>query len=136
MSNLPSNKENSSQKMLIILAVTGAAAVAAGAFGSHSLRAILSETQLQTFQTGVTYQFYHILAMAIVLVWQNAHPDKVLRLSFYLFFSGILLFSGSLYLLSTAEITGLKLKSFIGPLTPAGGLFFIAGWINLIRVKI
>jgi uncharacterized membrane protein YgdD (TMEM256/DUF423 family) len=135
MSYHPSDKENSTRKMLIVLAVTGAAAVVAGAFGSHSLKVLISETQLQIFQTGVTYQFYHVLAMAIVLVWQSTHPNKVLTMSFYLFFSGILLFSGSLYLLSTADITGLNLKSVIGPMTPVGGLFFIAGWLNMLRVK-
>ena len=136
MSYHPTDKDNSTRKMLIILSVTGAAAVAAGAFGSHSLKALLTEAQLQTFQIGVTYQFYHVLAMAIVLVWHRVCPDKVLNMSFYLFFSGILLFSGSLYLLSTSDITGFNLKSILGPLTPIGGLLYIAGWLNLSRMKL
>ena len=101
-----------------------------GAFGAHALKAMVAEDQLRIFETGVRYQFYHSLALIMCGILPASIPDKTIRLTRILFVIGILLFSGSLYLmtfLSTAQV-GL---GAVGILTPIGGLFFIAGWAVL-----
>lgn len=123
------------KKEIYILSITGALAVGLGAFGSHGLKSILTETQLHTYQTGISYHFYHVLAMMGVLIWWNVTGNNALKISFYLFFSGIIMFSGSLYLLSTADATDLGINQILGPVTPIGGLLFILGWLSLFRIK-
>ena len=109
----------------------GAVAVILGAFGAHALKARLSPDQLQVFDTGVRYQMYHSLAL-ILLFAIGKNGSSLLNYSGYLFLAGILLFSGSVYLLSCNEILGLqKMKSVLGPITPLGGLCFISGWVCL-----
>ena len=106
--------------------ILGGLAVLLGAFGAHSLRAHLSSDQLQIFHTGVEYQFYHSLGLiAIGILYQN-FQNTWIRYSGYAFFIGIILFSGSLYLL-----TAFSSLSYFGIITPIGGLCFIAGWIFL-----
>lgn len=102
-------------------------AVALGAFGAHGLKAIISETSLEVFKTGVFYQFIHALAIFIVVILRKIFDLEKLKTSIIFFIIGILFFSGSLYLLSTRETTGLAV-SFLGPITPIGGLFFMLGW--------
>jgi len=107
--------------------ILGGLAVILGAFGAHSLREYLSSEQLQIFHTGVEYQFYHSLALiAIGILYQN-FQNLWIRYSGYAFFTGIILFSGSLYVL--AAFSSL---SYFGIVTPIGGLCFIAGWLFLI----
>jgi len=120
------------KKMLITLSVTGILAVAIGAFGAHGLKPKLSESLLGTFETGVSYHFYHLMAMsfAYILYERGAHPW--VKIGFWGFFIGIILFSGSLYLLSTRELIGLTTYKWLGPLTPIGGLCFIFGWISIL----
>jgi uncharacterized membrane protein YgdD (TMEM256/DUF423 family) len=120
-------------KVLFTLgALLGALAVILGAFGAHKLKLVLTPEQLQTFETGVKYHFYHVFAIAIVgLLWLK-FPTSGFLWSGWFFVIGIVLFSGSLYLLANKGT--LNLSSFtglIGPLTPIGGLFFIIGWITL-----
>ncbi|MBK9736320.1 MAG: DUF423 domain-containing protein [Saprospiraceae bacterium] len=119
---------------MIISAILGAIAVALGAFGAHGLKPLLDTTQLETFKTASLYHFIHLVAM-MVLALIPQHNDKVISLSFRLFFVGIILFSGSLYALSTKSLIGGDMWNFLGPLTPIGGLAFIAAWLNLIRYK-
>jgi uncharacterized membrane protein YgdD (TMEM256/DUF423 family) len=117
---------------ILIAAILGAVAVILGAFGAHSLSAVLSADKLQTYQLGVTYQYYHVLAMlAVGLLQRFGNPaDKFLAWAGTCFFIGILLFSGSLYLLSLRDLFNIDDYKFLyGPLTPIGGLFFIAGWV-------
>ena len=102
-------------------------AVALGAFGAHGLKAILSETSLEVFKTGVFYQFVHALGIFIAAILSKLFDLQKLKTSIIFFTIGILFFSGSLYLLSTREVTGLAV-SFLGPITPIGGLFFMLGW--------
>jgi len=104
--------------LLFFAALFGFFAVAFGAFGAHVLRSRLHADLLTTFETGVRYQMYHALAIPLA-VWLSS------PLSGWLFFSGILLFSGSLYLLA---LTGIRP---IGILTPIGGLLFLVGWLTL-----
>lgn len=111
-------------KLFITLAsLSGMLAVTFGAFGAHALRTRLDEHALGVFQTAVQYHFYHSLALLAVGVIALSQPQTaLLRSSGYLFMVGIVVFSGSLYLLS---MSGLR---WLGAITPLGGLAFIAGW--------
>lgn len=112
--------------LVLIAAISGFLAVALGAFGAHALRRRLSSENIAIFQTGVQYQMYHslaILAVALIRYW--ATPSTWMTYAAWCFVLGIILFSGSLYLLST---TG---KKAFGPITPIGGLAFLAGWVFL-----
>ena len=111
-------------KLFITLAsLSGMLAVAFGAFGAHALRSRLDEHTMSVFQTAVQYHFYHSLALLAVGVIALSQPQTaLLRSSGYLFLVGIVVFSGSLYLLS---MSGLR---WLGAITPLGGLAFIAGW--------
>jgi uncharacterized membrane protein YgdD (TMEM256/DUF423 family) len=121
------------QRTLIrITAVLGALSVALGAFGAHSLERLVAPDSVETFVTGVRYQFYHTLAIGLLAaLWPSAQlrPGR-LKTVVYLWLIGIVFFSGSLYLLSLREVHGLPV-SFLGPITPIGGLLFIAGWVTL-----
>lgn len=114
-------------------ALFGALAVIVGAFGAHKLKLSLSPEQLQTFETGVKYQFYHVFAICIVGMLWLKFPAANWSLPAICFIIGILFFSGSLYLLACKELLNLSAtaKSIIGPITPIGGLFFIIGWVSL-----
>ncbi len=111
---------------LLIGALNGFLAVALGAFGAHGLKQRLSPDLLAVFQTGVQYHFYHTLALLLVAALMLHWPQNTaLRWSALLFCIGMLVFSGSLYVLS---ITGIR---WLGAITPIGGLAFLAGWIVL-----
>lgn len=107
-----------------IIAILGAIGVTLGALGAHALAEVLTEANLASFKTGVSYHMIHTLAMLAVLQRQGY------KLSLILWLVGIVLFSGSIYLLATDELMGLQL-SFLGPVTPIGGLALIAGWLAL-----
>ena len=104
-------------------ALTG---VAAGAFGAHSLRNILDAEALQVFETGVRYQLYHALALVALAALVPRLSGGPGQWSGWLFVAGVLIFSGSLYLLA---LTGVR---FLGAITPVGGLCFLAGWALLL----
>ncbi|GGW76040.1 DUF423 domain-containing protein [Alteromonas halophila] len=111
-------------KGLLLFGVCSAlAGVILGAFAAHGLRDVLSTSMQSTFETGVRYQMYHALAL-LALPGLSAHADsRYLVRGGRLFVAGTLLFSGSLYLLATLNLT------VLGPVTPAGGLCFIVGWL-------
>ena len=101
-------------------------AVALGAFGAHALKGKLDDYALGVFDTAVQYHFYHSFALLAVGVIALSQPQTVmLKSSGWLFFIGILIFSGSLYLLSFSGIR------WLGAITPLGGLAFIGGWACL-----
>ena len=104
----------------------GMIAVILGALGSHALKEVLSPEQLESFTIGVRYQMTHVLLLMVVLLTSHFDED-VKQTSFWLTSVGILLFSGSIYLLNLQQLLGVKL-SFLGPLTPIGGLFLITNW--------
>jgi len=114
-------------KYIRLAAILGALAVAIGAFGAHSLSAILESTGRQaTFETAVNYHFYHVFAIFGTAIILEMFPEKtLLKKSIWLFFIGIVIFSGSLYTLS---LTGINI---LGAVTPLGGVAFILGWILL-----
>lgn len=112
-------------KLFVITgAVAMALAVALGAFGAHGLKGKLSNDMLAIFETGVQYHFYHALGLLIVGLMTYFLPDSpLLKWSGWLMICGILIFSGSLYILS---IGGIR---WLGAVTPIGGLCFITSWI-------
>ena len=115
-------------KLFIFLAaVNGFLAVSLGAFAAHGLSNRLSEQLLGTFQTGVQYHMYHALALIGVGILSVHYPaSTLLRAGGYLFLAGILIFSGSLYVLA---VSGIR---WLGAITPIGGVAFLAGWVALI----
>lgn len=122
---------------LISGALLGGLAVILGAFGAHALKAKLSPESLQIFETGVRYQFYHALALLLVALLSDKMNSSSMNFSGYFFIAGVILFSGSIYLLATREILGIdSWKSFLGPITPLGGLCFVVGWILLLIAAI
>jgi len=112
--------------------LSGALAVMLGAFGAHALKAKLDAAQLQTFETGVRYQFYHTFAILLVAMLMDRNQSSLLNYSGYSFITGIVLFSGSLYLLATKSVLGIESWGWLGPVTPLGGLAFISGWLMLL----
>lgn len=121
---------------LFIAGISGALVVAIGALGAHSLKPYLPPDALVSYETAVRYQFYHTLALLFIALWQQQNNSKdmpwhvpTLKWAGWLFVAGIICFSGSVYFLSTKAITGLANISFLGPVTPIGGLLFIAGWV-------
>lgn len=119
------------KNLLTTAAVLGALVVVMGAFGAHGLKPLISSDSLETYKTAVLYHFLHVFAMLAAGIFYSNNPQKLFRLAGIGFLVGILLFSGSLYLLSTRDATGLHNISFLGPITPIGGLFFIVGWVSL-----
>lgn len=113
------------QTILISGAVFMALGVLLGAFGAHALKNILSPEMLAVYKTGVEYQFYHALGLLLIGLIGFQVKSKYLRWSGLFITIGIILFSGSLYVLS---ISGIKT---IGAITPVGGLSFVAGWTCL-----
>ena len=105
-------------------------AIILGAFGAHGLRDLLTDSSLDVFKTGVLYQFIHGFALLFIGVLAILLPELRLERSAIFFGLGILFFSGSLYLLSTQSVTGIN-WSFLGLITPLGGLSFIIGWALL-----
>lgn len=117
--------------IIITASVFGMLAVIAGAFGAHALKAVLAAEQLQTWQTAVQYQFYHVFALLFLAVFAQQNSNYT-NAAFYLFTFGIIFFSGSLYLLSCRYAFNWNWVKVLGPVTPIGGLLFIAGWVMLL----
>lgn len=115
-------------RFLRIAALLGLAAVAIGAFAAHGLKAILPIERIAIFKTGVQYHYYHTFALAITSILFAYLPNKMLKYAAWSFIIGIVLFSGSLYLLACRDVLGISSWTFLGPLTPIGGVFFIMGW--------
>ena len=112
--------------LITMAAVNGFLAVMFGAFMSHSLEETITTDLLGVFQTGVSYHMYHSLAALAAGILSHIFPKvRLLKFSAYSFLLGIMLFSGSLYLLALTELP------MIGMITPIGGIFFIFGWIML-----
>jgi uncharacterized membrane protein YgdD (TMEM256/DUF423 family) len=111
---------------MLLAALFGGLGVALGAFGAHALSGVLDARMLANFETGVRYQMYHAFALVAVVVAIMRWPGVSLPvIAGWLFVAGILIFSGSLYLMAW---TGAR---WLGAITPIGGVAFIAGWALL-----
>lgn len=104
--------------------------VVLGAFAAHGLRSKLNETLLSTFQTGVQYQMYHSLALILLVIMYRQIPQSLLLYSAGFMLAGIMLFSGSLYILALTQV------KWAGPITPVGGVCFIVGWALLVAAAV
>lgn len=113
------------RSFLLLAAFFGFTGVALGAFAAHGLKARLSAEYLAIFQTGVTYQLIHALALFGVAILSVHLPGRLVTWAGSLFILGILLFSGSLYILTLSGLGKL------GMITPLGGAAFLAGWLCL-----
>jgi uncharacterized membrane protein YgdD (TMEM256/DUF423 family) len=114
------------KKIILTALVFGFIAIVLGAFGAHALKKMLSVTQLTSFETGVKYLMYH--ALFLLFVGNTSFIEmKQKKIIFNLTAIGIVLFSFSIFLLTTSSISGVNFK-FLGPITPVGGLFLILSW--------
>ena len=112
-------------------AILGALSVALGAFAAHSLKESVSDYAVSIFETGVRYQFYHVFALLLTGIFYVNFTNKMLEWAGRLFIAGIILFSGSLYILTFIKAAVKPGYDWIGAITPLGGLCFIAGWLCL-----
>lgn len=124
------------KRFLVFSGFSGAMAVALGAMAAHFLKSkvdigIITETNLQTFETAARYQMYHSIALLAVAIYSEKFNPKLIAKAGYCFMVGIVLFSGSLYLIATAGLIGFSDVRLLGPITPIGGMFFIVGWLIL-----
>ena len=117
---------------LIAGIIFAALAVILGAFGAHGLKPLLTPDQLQTFETGVKYEFYHAFALLAAGIIYSSFPFRLVKYAATCFITGILLFSGSLFAMTVLKLNGEVGLAGLGILTPIGGLFFIAGWLLLL----
>jgi uncharacterized membrane protein YgdD (TMEM256/DUF423 family) len=118
------------KKIIITGLIFGFIAIILGAFGAHALKKILSVEQLNSFEVGQKYLMYH--ALFLLFVGSTKMVDEARKKTvFYLILIGTILFSGSIFLLTTSAISNIDFK-FIGPVTPIGGLLLLGGWFWLI----
>lgn len=122
------------RKIITTAAFLGLTAIILGAFGAHALKNYLSPEQLISFETGVKYQMYHALFLFFLGLSGVLLIDKTKKLLYWLVVLGVILFSGSIYLLTTKNVTGIDFK-FLGPITPIGGMLLITAW-SILFVKI
>lgn len=116
------------KNILITGIIMAGLAVALGAFGAHGLKKLVPAESVQTFQTGVQYQMYH--ALALMILWAVAqHFGSMSSTPGLFFILGIILFSGSLYLIVALHAMQKPVPTLLGIATPIGGLCFILGWI-------
>lgn len=118
------------KQIILTASFFGLLAVILGAFGAHGLEGKISEYHLGTWKTANEYHFYHTFALLFISTFSRAKSQSI-RVSYIAFTIGIILFSGSLYLMSVRSLLGIESVSILGPITPLGGLCFIVGWIGL-----
>ena len=120
------------RRLFAVTSSLGAIGVIVGAFGAHFLKSRLPAGDLDTIKTGVLYLFIHMLATLFVISLSKQNPDSGwLRIAGISLITGIVMFSGSLFIIGTQSLTGFP-ASMIGFITPMGGLCFILGWISLL----
>lgn len=118
------------KKIIIVALVFGLTSIILGAFGAHSLKKHLTEEALSSFEVGVRYQMYHALFL-LFLSTIDGISEKIRKSAFIAMVLGVLFFSGSIYLLSTENITSINIRSF-ALITPLGGLLLMLGWVLLL----
>lgn len=118
------------KRIILTASFFGALAVILGAFGAHALKNLIDTYAIGIWQKGVEYQFYHTFALLYLSTFAR-YKNKLISFAFIFFVAGIILFSGSLYLMALKDVYTSSIASYIGPITPIGGLCFIVGWICL-----
>ena len=118
------------KQIILVASFFGALAVILGAFGAHGLEGKISEYHIETWKTANQYHFYHTFALLFLSNFSRAKTNSI-KVSYIAFTLGLILFSGSLYIMSVRELIGWTGAAFFGPVTPLGGLCFIIGWISL-----
>jgi len=117
------------RKVLLFATLSAAITVAMGAMGAHFLKQKISVENLQIFETAIKYQMYHSFALVLIALLIDKFPARYFVFIAYSFILGIVLFSGSLYLLALKPLLGIDNWVFLGLLTPIGGIAFITAWI-------
>jgi uncharacterized membrane protein YgdD (TMEM256/DUF423 family) len=117
------------KKISVIASILAALTIAIGAFGAHGLEKLVNAEAIASFETGVRYQMYHTIALLIVGL-SGVIPAATRKWVFRFFVAGIIFFSGSIYMLALKSVLPFSV-SFLGPVTPIGGLLFIFGWLRL-----
>jgi uncharacterized membrane protein YgdD (TMEM256/DUF423 family) len=118
--------------MIIKAGILGVIAVIGGAFGAHALKEILSTEHLASFNTGVRYQMIHAVVLLLLSLLYVRFDLRQFKIAATLIFWGVILFSGSIYLLTLKNILEVEILKFAGPITPLGGTLIIIGWIFII----
>lgn len=140
MTTLKELSEGMDRNKMITGCLLLALAVVAGAFGAHALQRLLDDKYQHTYQTAVTYHFYHAFALVICGMLASSANVKRLQWAVLSFKCGLILFCGSLYLLCIITAKGYTSFTWLGMITPLGGLCFIAGWfllaISLIKARV
>lgn len=113
-------------------AILGGLGVLLGAFGAHALKNILTSEQLTSFNTGVRYQLIHAILLLFMYLLIEKNPNSFFKNSAKFIFWGVILFSGSIYILTIKNLTEIEILKLVGPITPIGGLLLIIGWIQLL----
>tara|TARA_R100000306_G_scaffold14634_1_gene18187 strand:+ start:7382 stop:7774 length:393 start_codon:yes stop_codon:yes gene_type:complete len=120
---------NYNKNIVVTASILAAITIAIGAFGAHGLKQLVDAKSVATFETGVRYQMYHCLAL-LVVGFAKPISENTKKWVFRFFLFGIVFFSGSIYLLALKEVLPFTV-SFLGPITPIGGMLFIIGWLRL-----
>jgi uncharacterized membrane protein YgdD (TMEM256/DUF423 family) len=120
---------NMHKAFLVLGSLLAGLAVALGAFGAHGLKKLVDADTVGTYQTGVQYQMYHALALLLLAILAERFSHSLLNYAGVFFIGGIILFSGSLYLIASLKAMNKVIPTMVGIMTPIGGLFFILGWI-------
>lgn len=114
-------------RLLGLAAISGLFAVVLGAFGSHALKAQISFDEMGMFEIANKYHFYHTIVLIGIAILFGRDQSPFLKIASYAFINGLVMFSGSLYIMALRKFIAADV-SFIGPITPLGGLFLIIGW--------
>jgi len=120
------------KSMLIKGSILGGLAVVLGAFGAHALKEVLTPEQLISFETGVRYQMYHSLVLILLFIISLKVNHVFFNRAAQFIFWGVLLFSGSIYLLTIKNILGIEFLKYVAPITPIGGGLIIVGWLFIL----
>jgi uncharacterized membrane protein YgdD (TMEM256/DUF423 family) len=117
---------------IIKAGILGVIAVLGGAFGAHALKEVLTLEQLASFNTGVRYQLIHSVVLLLLVLLYDKFELKQFKIASTLIFWGVILFSGSIYILTLKNIIGVEWLKFAGPITPLGGTLIIIGWVFIV----
>ena len=126
-------------KLLFTGSLLGAMGVIAGAMGAHMLHGQLSDYAMTTYNTAVLYQIFHALLIVSIAKYYQQAPTRLLFLSGFVASAGVVLFSGSLYLIATQNLFFHTEFKWLGPITPVGGLLLVCAWsllaIHALKIK-